>query len=211
MPTLEFATIYAGILLFAQLSQYPFTPRHFGFVFVAFVGVVWLARRKAVLAWPALAVWLALLSINAVGGLASLADTRWPFSQSRNVANWLERNKLESALVMAQPDYAASAIAGYWRRPLYYLNCECYGTYVEWKRSRRAHALSVANIVARAARAMTRSGKREAYLIVNIRAPLERQDYDPDLSFERVAVFQPSITPTENYVVYRVTRRADGA
>ena len=46
MPTLEFATIYAGILLFAQLSQYPFTPRHFGFVFVAFVGVVWMARRK---------------------------------------------------------------------------------------------------------------------------------------------------------------------
>ncbi len=211
MLSLEFATIYAGILLFAQLSQYPFTPRHFGFVFVALVGVVWMARRKAAPGWPTLAVWLSLLSINAVGGLASLADTRWPFSQSRNVANWLERNKLDGALVMAQPDYASSAIAGYWRRPLYYLNCECYGTYVEWKRSRRAHALSLSNTVARVARAMTRGGKREAYLIVNIRAQLERQDYDRDLSFERVAVFQPSIIPTENYVVYRVTRRADGA
>jgi hypothetical protein len=207
MATLEFATIYAGILLFAQLSQYPFTPRHFGFVFVAFVGVVWMARRKAALAWPALVVWLSLLSINAAGGLASLADTQWPFSQSRNVADWLERNKLDGALVMAQPDYAASAIAGYWRRPLYYLNCECYGTYVEWKYSKRDHGLREKEIVARVARAMSREGKREAYLIVNIRAPLERQDYDTDLSFERVAEFRPSIIPTENYVVYRVTRR----
>jgi hypothetical protein len=209
--SLEFATIYAGILLFAQLSQYPFTPRHFGFVFVAFAGVVWMGGRSARPAWPALAVWLALLSINAAGGLASLADTRWPFSQSRNVANWLEHNRLDGALIMAQPDYASSAIAGYWRRPLYYLNCECDGTYVEWKRSRRAHGLSLSDIVTRTARAMARRDKREAYLIVNIRAPLERQAYDPELSFERAAVFQPSIIPTENYVIYRVTRRAGGA
>lgn len=208
---LEFATIYAGVLVFAQLSQYPFTPRHFGFVFVALVGAVWMARRKATPGWPALVVWFSLLSLNAVGGLASLADSHWPFSQSRNVATWLERSELGDALIMAQPDYAASAIVGYWGRPLYYLNCECDGTYVEWKRSRRAHGLSEPDIVARVARAMSRRGKREAYLIVNAKAPLERQGYDPDLRFERIAEFRPSIIATENYVIYRVTRRGDGA
>jgi hypothetical protein len=44
MRTAEFALTYFGVLLFVQLWQFPGAPRHYGILFVAFVGTVWMWR-----------------------------------------------------------------------------------------------------------------------------------------------------------------------
>ena len=205
---LEFALIYGGILLFAQLSQYPFSPRHFGFVFVAFVGVVWLRRSLAPSPGRTSAVVLiALLAINALGGLTSLSDGVRPYSQSRKVAEWFEKQHLEDAFIMGAQDYAASPISGYLERRLYYLNCNCFSTYIEWS-SRRQHSLNAKEIVARAAKGMANQNQYEAYLIVNSSEQLQRQLIAPDLTFEQVHLFRGATVGSENYIVYRVTRRS---
>lgn len=204
---LEFAVTYVGILLFAQLSQYPFTPRHYGFVFLALIGVVWMGRSAVPPRRFMIAVWFALLAINAAGGVTTLSAGLRPFSQSRNVATWIERHHLEDAFIMGAQDYAASPIAGYLQRPLYYLNCECLGTYIEWS-ARRKHSLEPAEIVARAARAMTANHQSEAYLIVNNPGPLIGQNSVPELDFEPLKRFSGAIKTDETYSVYRITARA---
>ena len=43
---------------------------------------------------------------------------------------------LEDKFLMGSPDWAASSVAGYLQRPIYYLDCECFGTHVVWNEQR---------------------------------------------------------------------------
>jgi hypothetical protein len=42
LRTAEYAVIFVGVLLFAQLWHFPGSPRHYGFLFIALVGTVWM-------------------------------------------------------------------------------------------------------------------------------------------------------------------------
>ena len=70
---------------------------------------------------------------------------------------------LEDKFLMGSPDWAASSVAGYLQRPLYYLDCECFGTHVVWNEE-RADFLARDEMVGRATKAMTAEGKNEGYL-----------------------------------------------
>ena len=78
-----------------------------------------------------------MLLINWIGGLKTLSSELRPFSHGRDVANWIEGNRLSDALIIGSTDYAVSTVAGYLRRPIYYLECECRATYVVWSKRRR--------------------------------------------------------------------------
>ena len=151
-------------------------------------------------------VWVALLVINAVGGLATLAWEFRPYSQSRNAATWIETMHLEDKFLMGSPDWAASSVAGYLQRPLYYLDCECFGTHVVWNEE-RADFLGRDEMVGRATKAMTAEGKSEGYLIVNHDYRLGRQTTAPDFAFEPIKRFPEAFVADERYVIYRVRHR----
>jgi hypothetical protein len=105
---------------------------------------------------------VALLMVSALGGLTTLAADVRPFSQGRNAATWLQRHHLDDAFLMSSSDYAGSTVSGYLRRPLYYLECECYGTYIVWN-TRRKQSLDIEEVVDRVARVMRADDKNEAY------------------------------------------------
>jgi hypothetical protein len=128
-----------------------------------------------------------LLVINAVGGLATLAWEFRPFSQSRNAATWIETMHLEDKFLMGSPDWAASSVAGYLQRPIYYLEKD--------------------EMVGRAIQAMTAEGKDEGYLIVNHDYRLGRQTTAPDFAFELIKRFPEAFVADERYVIYRVRHR----
>ena len=136
LRTAEFALTYFGVLLYVQLWQFPGGLRHYGILFVAFVGTVWMWRSTLPPRRAAPSLWVALLVINAVGGLTTLAWEFRPYSQSRNAATWIETMHLEDKFLMGSPDWAASSVAGYLQRPIYYLDCECFGTHVVWNEQR---------------------------------------------------------------------------
>jgi hypothetical protein len=102
MRTAEFALTYFGVLLFVQLWQFPGAPRHYGILFVAFVGTVWMWRSSLPPRRAAPSLWVVLLVIAAVGGLTTLAWEFRPFSQSRNAATWIETMHLEDKFLMAR-------------------------------------------------------------------------------------------------------------
>jgi hypothetical protein len=95
---------------------------------------------------------------------------------------------LEDKFLMGSPDWAASSVAGYLQRPLYYLDCECFGTHVVWN-EQRADFLDRDEMVGRATKAMTAEGKNEGYLIVNHDYRFGRQTAAPDFVFEPIKRF----------------------
>ena len=200
--TLEFAVTYLGVLLFALLWHFAGTTRHHGIVFLAFVGAVWVSRATTTIrrgSW----LWLAILSINAAAGLQTLSLR--PFSYGREAASWIERNGLGDALIIGSPDYAVSTVAGFLRRPIYYLECECRGTYIVW--SARRQRLDDAELMLRTVRAVESSGRGEAVLILNRELTSQQAAAAPQLVFEMSAKFTGSIVKDEDYVVYRVRLR----
>jgi hypothetical protein len=204
--TAEFAVTYLGTLLFAQLWQYPGGPRHYGFLFVALVGALWMARSVAPATGRATWLWMTLLVINALAGLTTLAADARPYSQSRNTAIWLQRHNLAGAFLVGSPDYAVSSISGYLQRPIYYLECECFGTHVTWN-TRRKHELDIEDVVARVARVMQAEDRNDAYLISSRPLKLGSQTLDPHLAFRKIKQFPAASVPDETYAIYRVKRQ----
>lgn len=206
VATMEFAAVYVGVLMFALLWHFTGGNRHHGIVFLAFVGAVWANRAAATPVHRKSSAWLTILLINAAGGLTTLSFDMRPHSQGRNVANWIEQNRLSDALIIGSPDAPVSTVAGYLMRPIYYLECECRGTYVVWN-SRRQSKLPDDEIVHRILRAIDSSGRNEALLILNRELTPQQETAAPRLLFEPQAKFTGAIRRDENYVVYRVRLR----
>jgi hypothetical protein len=136
-----------GMLLLSHTNDFGFL-RHHGHVFLLFMACWWLtgyvprtggdppARRPAFrpllfVQAHASAIFTALLAIHVVGGVyATGMDWRYPFSSSKNVAEFLKRSGLEHALIAGYFDPAASAVAGQLDREVYYMSAERYGTFI---------------------------------------------------------------------------------
>jgi hypothetical protein len=159
----SYATTIIAVILFSAIWNYGGQLRHYGFLFIALIGVVWIWRSlpgKSVSS-----VWLGLLLVNAVGGLTTLSSELRPYSQGREVANWLRLSHLQDDFLIGSPDATVSTVAGYLDRPIYYLECECFGPYV--KRSKtRIRKLRQDEILARVARVLEAENKTTAIVIV---------------------------------------------
>jgi len=200
---LEFSLAYVGICLFAALWHFPGGARHHGLVFIALVASVWTARAGA----SGRTSWLlvALLAINAFGGVITLGSEFNTFSQSRNAARWIETNNLAEMPLIGSRDAQVSSAGGYLGRPIYYLECECTGTFIVWN-GRRQSPLSLAQFRERLADAVVRISAGDALLILN--RPLAPPDFDAArFTVIWLESFVGSVTQ-ENYWLYRVVKTA---
>ena len=196
-----YAAVIIGIMLFAEIWDHSGGSRHYGFLFIALIGTVWMWRAKSK---PNAWVWIGLLAVNALGGIATLSSELRPYSQSRNAADWLEQHHLRDEFLIGSHDVNVSPVAGYLRRPIYYLECECFGTYVKWSNARTA-SLRQDEFPARVARALEAEHKNTAIVIVSPPFHLAEQNFMPHLAFEPIKQFPNAIM--EKYVVYRVTKQ----
>src|SRR5262249_29978827 len=110
----------------------------------------------------------------------------------------------------ASRDYAGSTVAAYLQRSLYYLECECLGTYITWNTKRR-QALTGEEVVSRIASVMRAEKKVEAYLISSHPGTFEGQTLDPNLSFRPLKRFSAGIVPDETYTIFRVKLKPERA
>lgn len=199
----EFTLTYFGIVAFASLWDFPGLARHHGIVFVVFVGTVWLACAGERIAGWREWLWRALLVVSAGAGLLTLAAEARPFSNGYNAAQWLKRNNLADAFILGSRDTAMSTISGYLDRPLYYLECECAGTFIVWN-TRRTLSIETPEILRRTERALAgRSG--DAILIVNHSVTPEELQAAPALGVTLLQSFTGAVEPTEDYFIFRVS------
>jgi hypothetical protein len=199
LPTLEFTIAYIGLLLFANILNFPGVSRHHGIVFLALIASVWSSRGAS-------SFFRALLVISALGGILTLTSELMTFSQGRNAAEWIKNNNFAHAFLIGSRDAQVSTVAGYLGTPIYYLNCECTGTAVAWT-TQRVHApLPVSEMVHRLVRALDSPERNEAILILS--TPIGEElgsAVGPILSLTLLATFVGAVT-NENYWIYRVKK-----
>lgn len=198
---LEFALSYAGLVLFSTLWDFVGTAHHHGMLFLALVAAAWLARARAVSdAW---AVWTLriVLLVSAIGGVLTLSSETHPFSRSRDASRWLAENNLASAFLIGSRDAQVSSVAGYLGRPIYYLECQCQGSFIKWNHDRQS-PLSPEQFRARLSRALELAAGATAILIRN--RPLSPNEL-AGLAVTALHSLAGAETD-ENYWIYRVAK-----
>ena len=201
---LEFSLVYLGIVLFENIWHFPGRATHHGVVFLAFVAAVWSARaRRPSAVWSP---WLfgGILVVNAFGGMLSLASELQPFSESYETATWIKQNNLADAFLIGSHDSQVSTVVGYLRRPIYYLECECYRPFGIWDDTRHGK-LTDEEFASRLAKAVTLAGQRDPILIRS--RPVTAEDLS-SVSPRIFATFLKSFTNAstdENFWIYRMS------
>jgi len=206
LRVLEFFLLYAGVILFTNMWNYVGSARTDGVLFLALLASVWTARARS--APPVWSSWLlvGLLVINACAGVLTLASELQPFSQARNTAAWIKQNDLADAFLIGSGDVEVSSVTGYLGRPVYYLECECYGTFIIWNEKRQS-PLSREEFGRRLSRAVGLAEQREAILIRN--RPVVPEDLGSNVSSLAVRLLKTlagATRPDESYWIYRVIK-----
>ena len=203
LAVLQFVLAYVGIIAFATIWDFAGDARHHGVVFLAFIAAVWTARAQRSPTVLSSALFVSLLAINAFAGLLTLASAARPFSESRNAAAWIRQNHLADAFLIGSRDAQVSSVSGYLGRPIYYLECECRGTFVVWN-DKRNSMISDAEFWRRLAVAAKAAGQADAILIrYRPVAPAELAPTRPTLLLTELASFTGATTD-ENYWIYRL-------
>lgn len=203
---LEFALVYLGIILFENIWNFPGTARHHGVVFLVMIAEAWSARSR-----HSLSVWSrwffgGILVVNACAGVLTLASELRPFSEGYEAAAWIKQSKLESAFLIGSHDAQVSTVVGYLGRPIYYLECECYGPLGIWDDNRNPR-LTSEEFASRLGKAFYLAGRRDAILIRS--RPLTSDDLKagmPNLYATFLKSFNNASTD-ENFWIYRLSAR----
>jgi hypothetical protein len=140
--------------------------------------------------------WTLLLVIQLIAGLfAAGLDLTYPFSNGREVADYIRNERLDGLTIIGLPDTAASTVAGYLDRPIYYLAGGRSGTYVLWNTAR--NQLQPLDTVIR-----TQPGLSNALpVLLLVNRPLD----DPNLPVRLLAHFDNGIVRDEHFWLYVAT------
>jgi hypothetical protein len=203
---LEFAFVYFGILLFQNLWDFSGSVRHHGVVFLAFIATVWTSLLRRQPDMVSRSLFAVVLAINAFAGLSTLASELRPWSEGKDAANWIRKNNLENAFLIGWRDGPVSTVAAYLDRPIYYLECQCTGTFIV-SNNRRQVLRSPQQFRERLTTAFALAGQRDAILIANRPVSSEQLDTGaPGIS----ATLLQSLTAApfqENYWIYRLAKK----
>jgi hypothetical protein len=203
-----------GILLLRHLKpDATHFLRHDGHVFLLFIACVWLSFEYCGASeFSARNPWVegfsvkyrkplltALLTVQAVSGvLVSGFAYATPFSEARATADYLRSAKIDGLLIVGDPDYAVSTVAGYLNRPILFVSGMRMGTSVVWD-----SMCCVQNNPSTIPLALEEAAKRQQDVLVLV-------NYIPspmDNRVREIASFQGAIVADENYHLYRIRYR----
>jgi hypothetical protein len=143
-------------------------------------------------------LWTLLLAVQVVAGLFAVGlDLAYPFSNGRDVAQYIQRHHLDHLEIVGLPDTAASTVAGYLDRPIYYLAGSRTGTFVVWNTARNQVQPLDAVI-----RTQPPFGVGPPVLVLSNR-PID----DPNLHLRLLVHYDNAIVGDEHYWLYLGTAR----
>jgi hypothetical protein len=130
-----------------------------------------------------------LCAVVAVG-----IDVAAPFSDAEAVADYIREHDLERAVIVGQPDIAASTVAGYLDHEIIYPEGDRTGRFIIWDDARVDDQQRLTDVVDEIQR-----GARPVLLLVN--EPVA----DPaSLDATLLAIFDDGIVADEHFWLYRI-------
>jgi hypothetical protein len=141
-------------------------------------------------------------------------DLQYKFSPSKDVANYIRQNKLDSLPIVGMTDFTISPLASYLDTKLYYLQMKDTGSFIIWSKKRQDQ-MSLEESVKELGAYMNR-GKPRVLWIKNS-APqisldgknnrdMERAILLDNLQVDLLQKFEPGILKDELYYIYLVQK-----
>ncbi|NET91286.1 MAG: hypothetical protein F6K45_24900 [Kamptonema sp. SIO1D9] len=154
-PTILFLYFFGSltILLLTIKIGIATNPRHYGHLFILFILCLWLANSAYKFDWlakifPGKTIHLSrglenrkyknfflslILSIHLFAGLLSYSlDLVYPFTVSKQVANFLQQDRFDNFLIVGNPDFPVSSLAAYLEQPIYHPESNRFGSFIIW-------------------------------------------------------------------------------
>jgi len=206
-----------GVYVFGTLeiltfgyTKYFGSIRHHGHLFILFLSCLWLSASlpsREVKAPQAKRLTdfcrrhkdrfvVGLLTVHLLAGVMAYGmDLGYPFSAGRETAHFIKENHLDSLVLAGDEDDAASVLAGYLNRKIYYPGSHRWGSFIISDQKRKS--LKDSEILEKT-RQLAANHQREVLLIMN------RELQDPANQAVKLAQFTDSMVPAEKYYLYLV-------
>lgn len=202
-----------GLMMFMYLKYHGYL-RHHGHLFLLFIACLWLEKNiePSELRWKILnnlscfAQKYKTLFIRSVLGIhllvgiyAYFIEIKHPFSASKTTANFIIQNYLENKFIIGNRDVAASAVAVWLRKPIYYIASDKIISYVLFDNKRKEYEGT--DEIKKTIEVMKSKNIRESIWLLN--HPLSGKK-PKELSVNLLEKFETSIVADEIYYIYRV-------
>lgn len=214
-PVVLFAYTFGtcGLLWFAY-EKFFGSLRHHGHLFVLFIACVWIStfyhRSNHSIIYPinGLSKFLSdrknkyisfLLCIHFLTGIYAYSmDLIYPFSASKEVVEFIDRQQLKNTLIIGSQDNEVSPIAALLNKPIYYLESDKFGSFINWNKKKKLDFEAVAP--AKISR-LIKQNHKSALLILSYKLDVKI----PELHITEIYNSSQSIVPGETYYLYQVT------
>lgn len=157
----------------------------------------------------------AVLLFNVIGAIVAYSmDIQYKFSPSKEVADYIKENKLDSLPIVGITDFAISPLATYLDTKLYYPQMDDSGSFTIWNK-KRINQMNFEQAVASLGAYMDKA--RPKVLWIKDSAPqvsmdgknsqdMERAILRNDLQADLLKKFDPGIVNDEKYYIYLVQK-----
>ena len=132
---------FTGIWAFTAMRYLGYL-RHVGSAMILFIVCIWLSavsneKKQVAVKWSTqIAIWSILIPNFIACWMASFYILKYDFSGSREMAQIIQDSGKNSYPIVADIDYAASSVAGYLGKPLYYVSNHKKETFIRWNSDR---------------------------------------------------------------------------
>lgn len=198
-------TIVISIFLFS--IHQPIAARYSCFVFICFITFYWLQKEDSLdqvdskSKYPQFLLSV-LLFIQMLSGITSVFyDYKYPFSQAKNVAEYVEQNEYSDWPIIIHPYSSSAAVSAYLGKPYYSLVTKSMASFCRWETN--PFQISDQVFFERLNNYVNSNGSKVIVVIHN--SENYNDNFGNDIfRLERMAIFEPAIVKNEEYTAYKV-------
>jgi hypothetical protein len=202
-----------GILLFAY-TKIRGVLRHHGHLFILFIACLWLYHYYQNSSWSIprfkrfTNFWYkhkdklitSILLIHLLAGVFAFSmDLAYPFSASRDAAEFIISNKLNNHIIIGSKDYRISPFAALLDRKIYYPEINDFGSFIDWSKRKDVKSQEVMEKV----NSLVMQTDDQILLILDSPLKIEL----PTLRISQLKSFSKTLAGDEKYYLYLVQRK----
>lgn len=217
---------FAGILILAFMFKSPLivASRHCGFLFLLLLFSMWIdayyPERKSEarntrqrfhqqLSKLVSPLFVVIIAVQLIASIFLFAeDYRRPFSQGKNVTDYLLHSGWRKEQIVISPHFTGPAICAYYGQPLFYAENNAEESFCRW--NTKPFMLPNDSIFKRCRELMDQPGKDSLLLILDLPLPSSKGYAPPvhpsGLSIDPVKYFTGSLVKAEDYYLYKLKK-----
>ncbi len=155
-----------------------------------------------------------VLSTNVIGAMAAYNfDLNNKFSVSKDAADYIHQNKLDTLKIVGVTDFTLAPLTSYLDNKIYYSQMHAYGSYCVWSKQRNA-TITFKDLAESVLDLMGKERHEVLMISTNLQkfsmdggktnVPLTRAMISPDVKIDMIQSFEGGIMADECYYLYKV-------